>query len=186
MSRIGKKSIIIPTGVEATVEKDLIKIKGPKGALSLRLPKDVSVALTKTDNGQELNFSVKDETEKKERSSWGTAQSLTENMIEGVTKGYSRSLELEGVGFRVKQTGKQLVFELGFSHDINFTLPEGIEAKVEKNTVTVSGIDCQLVGETAAQIRSLRKPEPYKGKGIHYVGEVIRRKVGKAATKTAE
>jgi len=180
MSRIGKKPIAIPSGVEVKVSKnDLevfeVSVKGSKGNLLVAVPKGVSVE--QIDN--ELIFKVKNEESKGDKSLWGLSRTLVNNAILGVTEGFSKSLEINGVGMKVALQGRKLVLNVGFSHPVNFDLPEGINAEVEKNQITISGFDKQLVGQTAAEIRSIKKPEPYKGKGIKYIDEQIRRKAGK-------
>lgn len=177
MSRIGKKAIQIPEGVDVNINGQQVKVKGPKGNLALVLHPHVTVIK----DGASLAVSIADETEKKDRSLWGLSATLVNNMIVGVTKGYSKKLELVGVGYRVSMQGPDLKIEVGFSHPVIFPLPAGINALAEKTAITISGIDKQMVGEVAAQIRRLRPPEPYKGKGIKYEGEQIRRKAGKAA-----
>lgn len=177
MSRIGKKPIEIPAGVDVKIDGNLVSVKGPKGSLSTNLHPHVSI----TKDGAIMNVTVADETLKKDRALWGLSATLINNMIIGVTKGYEKKLELVGVGYRVAAQGNSLKIEVGYSHPVLFPLPAGISATVEKNTITLSGIDKQQVGEVAATIRRIRKPEPYKGKGIKYSDEVIRRKAGKAA-----
>ncbi|MFN3301536.1 MAG: 50S ribosomal protein L6 [Patescibacteria group bacterium] len=180
MSRIGKKPIEIPSGVEVKIENGFISVKGPRGELSLKLhPK---VIVEKKDSL--IKVSVKNPQEKKERALWGTFQRLITNMIIGVTKGYEKKLELVGLGYRASLSQNKLILNVGFSHEVEFNLPEGIEAKVEKNIITISGNDKQLVGEIAARIRKIRPPEPYKGTGIRYFKEVIRKKAGKKAVAT--
>ena len=179
MSRIGKQPIKIPEGVDVNIDQDEIKIKGPKGELIQEIPDEIKVE-TK-DN--EILVSLKKKT-KNSSALWGLLRTLIANMIEGVINGYQKQLEIEGVGYRVVLEGDKLVLSLGFSHPVEVKAPQGIEFKVEKNLITVSGIDKQLVGQIAADIRAKRKPEPYKGKGIHYLGEVIRRKAGKKAVGT--
>jgi large subunit ribosomal protein L6 len=181
MSRIGKQPINLPGGVEVKIANDLIKIKGPKGELQQELHRDI--LLTQADG--HLTVAVKDPEDKKQRSLWGLFQRLIDNMVKGVTEGFSKQLEINGVGYKVAASGANLNLNLGFSHPVVFALPKGIEAKVEKNIITISGADKQLVGQVAAEIRFLKKPEPYKGKGIKYVGEIVRRKAGKTATKAA-
>jgi len=179
MSRIGKKSIQIPEGVEVKIEGDLIMVKGPKGELKNQIRPEIKAEVK---DGQ---VEFKPQIFRKGTSAlWGTYRSLIFNMIEGVTKGFEKALEIEGVGYRAVLEGKDLVLNLGYSHPIKIKAPQGIEFKVEKNNITVSGIDKQLVGQVAAEIRSGRKPEPYKGKGIRYRGEIIRRKAGKKAVAT--
>ena len=176
MSRIGKNPIEIPAGVDVTINGADVTVKGPKGTLSHVVPEPISAAI---DEGKVVVTRPSDD--RVARSLHGLTRTLIANMIEGVTKGFSKQLEIAGTGYRVVAKGKDLEVSLGFSHTVFVPAPEGIEFSVESQTkFTVSGIDKQLVGETAARIRKLKKPEPYKGKGIHYVGETIRRKVGKA------
>ncbi len=177
MSRIGKKPIQIPAGVDVTVNGHTVSVKGPKGALSETLHDHVTV----TKDGAVLNVTIADESEKKDRSLWGLSATLINNMIIGVIKGYEKKLELVGVGYRAAMLGKDIKIEVGYSHPVIFKLPAGITATAEKTMITISGIDKQMVGEMAAQIRRIRPPEPYKGKGIKYEGEQIRRKAGKTA-----
>ena len=178
MSRIGKKPIAIPKGVEVRLEGDQLIIKGPKGELNLSVHPDVKLDM----GGDSISVSVVDET-RESRSIHGLFRVLIDNMVTGVTKGFEKNLEIVGVGYRAELKGRTAVFNLGYSHPINFELPEGIDAKIEKTKITLSGIDRELLGKTAAKIRSFRKPEPYKGKGIKYAGEMIRRKAGKAGAK---
>lgn len=176
MSRIGKKPIEIPGGVEATITQKNISVKGAKGSLDFTFHDDVEV------NIEEKLIKVNALRETKQaRALWGLTRMLVANMIEGVTKGFEKQLELQGVGFRMAVQGKKLNMALGFSHPVEIEIPDGIEAKVEKNILTVSGIDKQKVGQFAATIRALKKVEPYKGKGFRYVGEKVRRKAGKKA-----
>ena len=177
MSRIGKQIITIPAGVTVTMDGQVVNVKGPKGQLSHTLHPRVKA--TMQDNT--VSVTVMDETEKFDRSLWGLSQRLISNMVIGVTTGYEKKLELNGVGFKVALAGNGLALSLGFSHPVTFDIPTGISAQVEKNVITLSGTDKQLVGETAAQLRRLKQPEVYKGKGIKYMDEVIRRKAGKAA-----
>jgi len=186
MSRIGKKPIQIPAGVDARVQDRTVHVKGPKGELAMPFHHAVTVVLQDGTEGKELQVSVAHADQKQERALWGTTRATIASMIEGITKGYTKSLEINGVGYRASLAGKKLVLTVGFSHDVDFTLPQGIDAKIEKNIITLTGIDKQLIGETAAQIRKIKPPEPYLGKGIKYTDEVVRRKVGKAATKAAE
>ena len=175
MSRIGKKAVTVPTGVTANVEGQTVKVKGPKGALQLVLHDDVAA---KMDKGA-IQIDPRSQT-KRARSQWGTARTLVNNLMTGVTKGFEEKLEITGVGYRAAVQGKNLQLQLGFSHDVIFPIPMGIDIKAEKPTILlVSGFDRQLVGATAAKIRGYRGPEPYKGKGVRYAGEVIRRKEGK-------
>jgi large subunit ribosomal protein L6 len=180
MSRIGRQPITIPEEVEVKVEPDKVTVKGPKGELSQDIHRWVKVE----QKDSQLIVSVKNPEEKKQKSLWGLFRRLIDNMIRGVTEGFSRQLEVNGIGYKAAVAGDALTLHLGYSHPIEYKIPKGIEIKVEKNIITISGIDKQTVGQTAAEIRALRKPEPYKGKGIKYIDEVIRRKVGKAAVKT--
>lgn len=181
MSRIGKKILTIPAGVTVKTEKDMLQVKGPKGELVQKLHPSVSVNLEKG----AMKLTVQNPKEKKERALWGLFGALSANMLKGVVEGFSKKLEIHGVGYKAVVKDKNLELEIGFSHPVIFPISEGVEIKVEKNTITVTGIDKQLVGEVAARIRGLKKPEPYKGKGIRYSDEVIRKKVGKQA-KSAE
>ncbi len=181
MSRIGKKIRLIPNGVTAEVINGELVVKGPKGELRLKLHPRVTVAV----NDNELVITVANESLKKDRALWGTFSSIAGNMIEGVTEGFKKQLEINGVGFKVNMKGETLVLEVGYSHSVEYNAPQGIKISVDKNVISIEGADKQIVGETAAQIRSIRKPEPYKGKGIKYIDEVIRRKAGKTASKAA-
>ena len=177
MSRIGKKPIPVPTSVTVSIEPELVRVNGPKGELTERIPRDITVA----QEGEELI--VKRPTDRGEhRALHGLTRSLVANMVEGVTDGYFRTLEIHGVGYRAQLKGKALELSLGFSHPVSIPAPDGIEFEVPQPTrVIVKGISKQLVGEVAATIRKQRPPEPYKGKGIRYEGEYVRRKVGKRA-----
>jgi large subunit ribosomal protein L6 len=179
MSRIGKLPIHLPSGTQARIEDGFIFIKGPKGELSERIHGKVNVKI----EADSVLVDVNDKENFREKALWGLFRSLIANMVEGVNKGFEKKLELSGVGFRVQLSGKKLVLNLGFSHPVDFPIPDGISAAVEGNAVTLSGINKQLVGETAALIRRLKEPEPYKGKGIKYSNEIIRRKAGKTAAK---
>jgi len=181
MSRIGKKIIIIPENVQITISENILSVKGPKGELSRTLHPKITVVI----NENELSVHVKNPEVKSEKSLWGLYGSLIHNMIVGVTEGFEKKLEVNGVGYKVALSGDKLVLNVGFSHPIEFQLPKEIKGEVEKNIITITGIDKQLVGQVAADIRKIRKPEPYKGKGIKYFDEVIRRKAGKAAAKGA-
>lgn len=185
MSRVGKKPISIPQGVDVTIDHQSIVVKGPKGTLSRTMHPLVSLSFVEDEKGKALQVSVKDETEKINRSQWGTARTLIANMILGVVDGFSKKLEVNGVGYRVNLSGRNLVLIVGYSHDVVFPLPEGVNAQVEGNVITLSGSNNELVGEMAARIRKVRKPEPYKGKGIKYTDEVIRRKAGKSQKAAA-
>ncbi len=175
MSRIGKKAVPIPAGVTATVNGQLVSVKGPKGELKVVLNDQV---LAKMEQGA-IKVDPKDKS-KLARSSWGLSRTLVANLVTGVTVGYSKSLEISGVGYRAALNGKALQLNLGYSHDVTYEVPAGIEIKVPKPTeIVVSGIDKQRVGQVAAEIREYRGPEPYKGKGVKYAGEYIFRKEGK-------
>ena len=179
MSRIGKLPIQIPSGVTITVDdKGLVTVVGPKGTLSQFGQPDVTVAIE-----GDTAVVTRANDEQLARAGHGLMRALVQNMVTGVTKGFEKKLELNGVGFRVSGGGRQLDFALGFSHPVKYNAPEGIDLKVEKNLITVSGINKQMVGQVAAEIRALKKPEPYKGKGIKYVDEVILRKAGKTGGK---
>lgn len=175
MSRIGKKPVEIPSGVTITLDGTLLTVKGPKGELKRNLHEDMKI------NIEEKEVTVERPSEHKEhRALHGTTRSLINNMVEGVTKGFERSLELVGVGYRATKSGQKLVLNVGYSHPVEIVPEEGIEIEVPSNTkVTVKGIDKERVGALASNIRSVRLPEPYKGKGIRYEGEYIRRKEGK-------
>ena len=176
MSRIGKNPISVPSGVEVKVDGQDVAVKGPKGELSVTIAEPITVSL---EDGV-VTVARPDE-ERESRSLHGLSRTLINNMIVGVTEGYSRALEIVGTGYRVLAKGSNLEFALGYSHPITVEPPEGISFSVDGQTkVAVHGIDKQLVGETAANIRKLRRPEPYKGKGVRYAGEIVRRKVGKA------
>jgi len=176
MSRIGRLPITVPAGVEVNIDGATVSVKGPKGELNHVVASPISVSL------EEGTLSVTRPTDDRvARSLHGLTRTLIDNMITGVTQGYSKGLEIHGTGYRVQAKGSDLEFALGYSHPVNVSAPEGITFTVEgANKLTVSGISKQQVGEVAANIRKLRKPDPYKGKGVRYAGEVIRRKVGKA------
>jgi len=179
MSRKGKLPIQLPEGVQAKIEDNFIIVKGPKGELKQELHSLVIVNIGE----KEIVVDVKNKTEKAEKSMWGLYRTLIDNLVIGVTEGYEKKLEINGVGYRANLAGRTLTLTVGFSHPVEYPLPEGIDALVEGNVVTISGINKQMVGEVAAQIRKVKKPEPYKGKGIKYIDEVIRRKEGKSAVK---
>ncbi|MBI4133311.1 50S ribosomal protein L6 [Candidatus Uhrbacteria bacterium] len=180
MSRIGKKPIIIRAGVTTTVDGRTVRVKGPKGELTMTLHPHVRVE----ERAGELVVTVASPDVASDRALWGLSRTLIENMVHGVTEGFKKQLEVIGIGYKVALQDRALKVEVGFSHPVIFELPTGIEAQVEKNTITIVGADRQLVGDVAAQIRSIRKPEVYKGKGIKYIDEVVRRKAGKAAKTT--
>jgi large subunit ribosomal protein L6 len=175
MSRIGKKAVPVPSGVTANVEGQTVKVKGPKGALQVILPEDV---LAKMEKGG-IKIDPRNES-KRARSMWGTSRTLVANLMTGVTKGFERKLEINGVGYRAAVQGKKLQLSLGYSHEINYAIPEGIAIVTPKPTeIVITGIDRQKVGQVAAEIRAFRSPEPYKGKGVRYANEYIFRKEGK-------
>lgn len=177
MSRIGKKPIIIPPGVTINVAGALVSAKGSKGELSLLLHSDMKIEI----KNEIIVIVPREHSSKKAPAIWGLTRTLVSNMIIGITAGFEKVLEFEGIGYRVALEGSTLVMQLGFSHPVRFEAPKGITFAVQKNTITIAGIDKALVGEVAARIRALKLPEPYKGKGIRYRGEVIRRKSGKKA-----
>ncbi|MCT2400152.1 50S ribosomal protein L6 [Novosphingobium mangrovi (ex Huang et al. 2023)] len=175
MSRIGKRPVAIPSGVTANIDNGVLSVKGPKGTLTMGLSDQVTYSV---DDGA---IAVQPTSQTKQaRSHWGMQRTLVANLVEGVTEGFSKVLEIKGVGYRAQVQGKKLKLQLGFSHDVDIDVPEGIEIKTpDQTTVEISGIDKQKVGQVAAEIRRWRKPEPYKGKGIKYRGEYIFRKEGK-------
>ncbi|MBB3771096.1 MULTISPECIES: 50S ribosomal protein L6 [Ancylobacter] len=175
MSKIGKAPITIPAGVTASVDGQTVTVKGPKGALEVNVVEEIGVTL---DNGTVL-FAPRGETNR-HRAMWGLSRTLVANLVEGVTKGFEKKLEISGVGYRAAVQGKNLNLALGYSHDVIYSIPEGIQIVTPKPTeIVVSGIDRQKVGQVAAEIREFRGPEPYKGKGVKYAGEFIFRKEGK-------
>jgi large subunit ribosomal protein L6 len=179
MSRIGKRPVSVPSGVTVMVEEQTIKVKGPKGELSRRLPAEVFIE----QEGDTLLVKRVNES-RIARERHGLSRTLVANMVEGVSKGFEKRLEIQGVGYRAALQGQKLTMSLGYSHPVEFTPPTGIQFNVEGNTnVVVSGIDKEIVGNIAARIRAARPPEPYKGKGVRYAGEKIRRKAGKAGKK---
>lgn len=181
MSRVGKKPIKIPENVEVKIEGQKVIIKGPKGELFLEIRPEIGIKI----KDKEIKIFLKKET-KKSKAFWGTTRALLANTILGVTEGFEKKLEIQGLGYRAKLEDQNLVLQVGFTHPVKIRCPEGIKISVEKNIITVSGIDKELVGQTAAEIRRVRPPEPYKGKGIRYLGEQVRRKVGKKAVTAME
>jgi large subunit ribosomal protein L6 len=175
MSRVGKKPIAVPKGVTVTVQPEVVELKGPKGTLKQRVPPGVKF---RVDGAQLLAETVRQDPELSKFH--GLARSLMANAVVGVTEGFKKELDIVGVGYRAEVKGKQVVFALGYSHAVVFDIPAGIDIAVDKQThVTVTGIDRQLVGQVAADIRRMRKPDPYKQKGVRYTGEVLKKKVGK-------
>jgi large subunit ribosomal protein L6 len=175
MSRIGKKAVTVPKGVTANVSGQSVKVKGPKGELSFEASDDVSVSVS---DGM-ISVEPRAET-KKARAAWGMSRTMVQNLMKGVTDGFERRLEINGVGYRAALAGKNLQLNLGYSHDLVYAVPAGITIQVPKPTeIVITGADRQKVGQVAAEIRDFRKPEPYKGKGVKYAGEYIHRKEGK-------
>ena len=175
MSRIGKKPVTIPSGVTADIANGVVTVKGPKGTLTLTMREEISYTV----DGNAIIVKPANDT-KAARAFWGMQRTLGDNLVVGVTEGYTKTLQITGVGYRANSQGSNLKLQLGYSHDVDFAIPEGIEIKTPDNTtVLISGIDKQKVGQVAAEIRRWRKPEPYKGKGIKYAGEFIFRKEGK-------
>jgi large subunit ribosomal protein L6 len=179
MSRLGKLPIQLPEKVQVSIEKGFVVAKGPKGELKRSLHEFIQLEL----KDKEIVVSVKNQENKEEKSMWGLWRALIQNMVTGVNDGFQKKLEINGVGFRAAVSGNKLTLNLGFSHPVEYPLPVGISAVVEGNAIILSGIDKEVLGETAARIRALKKPEPYQGKGIKYSYETIRRKAGKTAAK---
>ncbi len=177
MSRIGKQPVAIPAGVEVTINKSSITVKGPKASMESPLFDGVTAKV----EGNEIQFSCADLGNKKMKSNFGLARALAANNVIGVSKGFEKTLELRGVGYRAKVQGKKLDLSLGFSHPVVYEIPEGIEAKVDKSNIIISGFDKQKVGQVASEIRAFRPPEPYKGKGVRYADEYVAMKEGKRA-----
>jgi large subunit ribosomal protein L6 len=179
MSRVGKKPIIVPKEVEVRLDGEILSVKGPKGELRRLIHPKVGLDI----NGSQITLSISDNT-KESRSLSGLFRSLIANMVLGVTEGFKKSLELIGVGYKVEHSGNQLVFNLGYSNPIKYDIPKGIDVQLDqKSKIVLSGVDKELLGTVAAKIRSFRPPEPYKGKGVKYLGELVRRKAGKAGVK---
>ncbi len=177
MSRIAKQPIPIPAGTEVTLANGVLTVKGPKGTLTRPVKDDVVIVI----DGGTVTLSPKNESDIFSRALWGTYASHVKNMLAGVTTPYVKKLILEGVGFKSEVKGKDLALALGFSHPVSVSIPEGLTVTAEKNVITITGIDKEQVGQFAASVRAMKKPEPYKGKGFRYEGEVIRRKQGKKA-----
>ena len=183
MSRIGRKPIEIPKGVQVSITKDSVSVKGPKGTLSLKRHKDIEIKQTQDEDKKDVLVFERKGNLGAERAAHGLMRALVGNMLTGVTQGFTRQLEINGVGYKAEIKGSKIVLSLGYSHPVEYTLPEGITAKVDKNLLILSGIDRQALGAASAKIRSFRAPEPYKGKGVKYVEEQIQRKAGKTAGK---
>jgi large subunit ribosomal protein L6 len=182
MSRIGRKPLEIPKGVTVSITKDSVSVKGPKGTLNLKRHKAIEVKQAK-DEGKDVIVFERKGHEGPERAAHGLMRALVGNMLKGVTDGFTRELEINGVGYKAEIKGASITLSLGFSHPVEFKLPEGVTAKTDKNLLILSGIDKQVLGGAAAKIRSFRPPEPYKGKGVKYKEETIVRKAGKTAGK---
>lgn len=182
MSRIGRKPVEIPKGVTVSITKDIVSAKGPKGTLTLKRHKDIEIKQDK-DEGKDVIVFERKNNEGPSRAAHGLMRALVNNILTGVTTGFTRTLEINGVGYKAELKGPTIVLSLGFSHPIEYKLPEGITAKTDKNLLILSGIDKQALGAAASNIRSFRPPEPYKGKGVKYIEEHITRKAGKTAGK---
>ena len=182
MSRIGKKPIHIPDGVSLKIDDNQVSVSGPKGELSYTVHPRIN--FSQQDN--QLFLTIADINNKKDKALWGTNRQMLANLIIGVTQGFTKDLEIKGVGYKAEVKGDNLVLNVGYSHAVEFKIPQSVTVKVEKNIIKLESIDKQLLGQTAASIRKIRKPEPYKGKGIKYVDEVILRKAGKQVKTGAE
>jgi large subunit ribosomal protein L6 len=180
MSRIGKKPIEIPKGIEIKIEGDLVKIKGPKGELSQKIRPEIKVEIKE----EKIFVSPQIET-KKTKAFWGLTRTLLANNVKGVIEGYEKKLQIEGLGYKAEIEGENLILRAGFSHPVKIKVPSGIKFSVDKNIITISGINKELVGQVAAKIRKVRPPEHYKGKGIRYLGETVKIKPGKKVVTTA-
>jgi large subunit ribosomal protein L6 len=178
MSRVGKLPVVIPQGVQVNLQKSVLQVEGPKGKLQHSIPEGLTLDIA--DNKISI---LRSSDQNSVRALHGLTRTLVSNMIVGVTQGFKRELEVVGIGYRAEASSNTLNLSLGYSHPINFALPDGIKARVDKQVITIEGIDKELVGQIAAKIRRLRKPDTYKGKGIRYLGEVVRTKVGKTGAK---
>src|SRR5258706_11966696 len=183
MSRIGRKPIEIPKGVTVSITTDTVQVKGPGGTLSLARHKKIEIKQAKDDAGKDIIVFERKGDEGNERAAHGLMRALVNNMFQGVTKGFEKQLEINGVGYKAEIKGQKITLSLGYSHPIDYTLPDGVKAKTDKNLLILSGIDREKLGGAAAKIRSFRPPEPYKGKGIKYVTEQSLRNAGKTAGK---
>lgn len=183
MSRIGRKPLDIPKGVQLTITNDIVTAKGPKGTLTLKRHSAIDIKQAKSEEGTDVVVFERKSNDGDVRAAHGLMRALVGNLLTGVTTGFTRTLEINGVGYKAEIKGPKIVLSLGYSHPIDYSLPEGITAKVDKNQLILSGIDRQALGAAAAKIRSFRPPEPYKGKGIKYIEETIVRKAGKTAGK---
>lgn len=180
MSRIGKKPILVPDNANVVINDKKVQVSGSRGSLELILHPKVSAIF----KDKVITLSVEDPKNNRQAALWGLSRNLVRNMIEGVVTGFSKQLEIIGIGFKAEVKKDTLILHVGYSHPVNYSIPKGIQISVEKNIITISGPDKQLVGQTSAEIRAIKKPEPYKGKGIKYIDEVVRRKAGKAAVKS--
>jgi len=178
--------IVVPNGVEVTVVGDEITVKGPKGTLKRKIHPHVTAEIVAGETGKEVKITVSEPDVVRDRALWGLFRALIAGMVEGVAKGFEKKLEVVGVGYKVAGGGGKITLDVGYSHSVEFPMPAGVTATVEKNSITLQSADKELLGETAASIRRVRKPEPYKGKGIRYADETVRRKAGKAAKAAAK
>ena len=183
MSRIGRKPVEVPKGVTVSITKDALSVKGPKGTLNLKRHQAIEIKQAKDEDGKDVVVFDRKDPEGSERAAHGLMRALVANMMKGVTDGFSRTLEINGVGYKAEIKGPTIVLSLGYSHPVEYKLPEGVSAKVDKNLLVLSSIDREKLGGAASKIRSFRPPEPYKGKGIKYAEETILRKAGKTAGK---
>jgi len=181
MSRIGRKNINLPQDVSVVIDGSAVHVKGPKGELQRTFPKGVSFAQEE----KQVIVTIVDPENRQQRAFWGLSRALLANMVDGVSRGFEKKLEIKGVGYRAEMKGTTLVLHVGFSHPVEFAPQDGIAISIDKNIISVTGIDKQAVGEAAANIRKVRKPEPYKGKGIRYVDEQVRQKAGKVVKSAA-
>jgi large subunit ribosomal protein L6 len=179
MSRLGKNPIQIPAGTQVKIENNFVMVKGPKGELKEKLHDLVKIEF----DDKEIKLKIDDKEDKKQKSLWGLYSRLVLSMVKGVNTPYEKSLEINGVGYKASIAGNKIILNVGYSHPVNFILPDGVSGQIKENIITLSSIDKQLLGETAARIREVRKPEPYKGKGIKYSDEIIKRKQGKTSAK---
>jgi large subunit ribosomal protein L6 len=179
MSRVGKKPITIPEGVKVKIEDQTVSVEGPKGELSQEIRPEIKVELKEN----KIFVSLQKET-KQAKAFWGLTRALLSNMVEGVTTGFEKKLEIQGIGFRATVEGEDLLLYVGFSHPVKLKIPQNVKVSMEKNIISVSGINKELIGQFAATIRKVKPPEPYKGKGIRYLGEIVKRKIGKKVVTT--
>jgi large subunit ribosomal protein L6 len=185
MSRLGKKPILIPEGISVKFENGTLTVKGPLGEISRNFKDDIVISVDKGAVNLKPNPAKKTRRTKEISSLWGTYASHIRNMINGVAKGFTKVLVIEGIGYRATKEDSTLILSLGFSHPVKVAIPQGVDLKIEKNTIIISGADKEQIGTFAAKVRAFKKPEPYKGKGIRYQGEIVRHKAGKKAVATA-